>query len=151
MCTTISFKDKLGEAQKVAMRARDKVRLMTLRMLLAEIRNQEIALQTELSETQIIDVITSLMKQRREAAAQFTGAGRQDLAEKEYAELAVLQDFLPEPLSEAQITTLIDQAIAKTQATSMKDMREVMQYLKPQMQGRVDFTQVSLKIKASLG
>ena len=98
------LKEQISAAQKAAMRAKNKLELATLRMLLSELRNREIAQQTELSDENVLQVITTLIKQRRDAAAQFTAAERADLAEKECAEASVLQRFLPEPLAEHEIT-----------------------------------------------
>ncbi|PSJ41408.1 glutamyl-tRNA amidotransferase [Zobellella endophytica] len=146
----MSLKDQLSEQQKNAMRARDKVRLGTLRMLLAEIKQREIDSRETLDDDGIIAVVTKMVKQRKDAASQFEQAGRQDLADNERQEIAVLQEFLPQPLTEDELDTLLRQAIADTGATGMQDMGKVMAVLKPQIQGRADMGKVSAIIKAKL-
>lgn len=144
------LKEQISAAQKAAMRAKNKLELATLRMLLSELRNREIAQQAELSDDNIIQVITTLIKQRRDAAAQFTAAERIDLAEKECAEVHVLQRFLPEPLEEHEITALIERAVEETEAQTMAQMGKVMNYLKPHVQGRADIAHVSTLVKERL-
>ncbi|WP_418139407.1 GatB/YqeY domain-containing protein [Oceanimonas smirnovii] len=146
----MSLKDQLSEQQKNAMRARDKARLGTLRMLMAEIKQKEIDSRETLDDDGIIAVITKMVKQRKDAANQFEQAGRQELADGERQEIAVLQEFLPQPLTEDELDALLTQAIADTGATGMQDMGKVMAVLKPQIQGRADMGKVSATIKAKL-
>ncbi|WP_107851850.1 GatB/YqeY domain-containing protein [Oceanimonas marisflavi] len=146
----MSLKDQLSEQQKNAMRAKDKARLGTLRMLMAEIKQKEIDSRETLDDDGIIAVITKMVKQRKDAASQFEQAGRQELADGERQEIAVLQEFLPQPLTEDELDALLTQAIADTGATGMQDMGKVMAALKPQIQGRADMGKVSATIKAKL-
>ncbi|MDV2857639.1 MULTISPECIES: GatB/YqeY domain-containing protein [Oceanimonas] len=146
----MSLKDQLSEQQKNAMRAKDKARLGTLRMLMAEIKQKEIDSRETLDDDGIIVVITKMVKQRKDAANQFEQAGRQELADGERQEIAVLQEFLPQPLTEDELDALLTQAIADTGATGMQDMGKVMAVLKPQIQGRADMGKVSATIKAKL-
>ncbi|NHH99742.1 MULTISPECIES: GatB/YqeY domain-containing protein [Oceanimonas] len=146
----MSLKDQLSAQQKDAMRARDKARLGTLRMLMAEIKQKEIDSRETLDDDGIIAVITKMVKQRKDAASQFEQAGRQELADGERQEIAVLQEFLPQPLTEDELDALLTQAIADTGATGMQDMGKVMAALKPQVQGRADMGKLSATIKAKL-
>jgi hypothetical protein len=142
--------DDLKNAQKDAMRAKDKLRLGTIRMALAAVKQREIDERIELTDADILALITKMVKQRKEAASQFEQANRQDLADNENAEIVVLQDFLPQPLSEDELNTLLDQAMAETGAAGMQDMGKVMGWLKPKVQGRADMGQLSGQIKAKL-
>jgi hypothetical protein len=146
----MSLKDQLSEQQKNAMRAKDKARLSTLRMLMAEIKQKEIDSRETLDDDGIIAVITKMVKQRKDAAGQFEQAGRQDLADNERREITVLQEFLPQPLTQDELDALLIRAIADTGATGMQDMGKVMAVLKPQIQGRADMGKVSAIIKAKL-
>lgn len=146
----MSLKDQLSEQQKIAMRARNKARLGTLRMLLAEIKQKEIDSRENLDDDAIIAIVTKMVKQRKDAATQFEQAGRQELADGERQEIVVLQEFLPRPLSADELDTLLNNAIADTGASGMQDMGKVMAVLKPQIQGRADMGKVSASIKAKL-
>ncbi|MFP2768699.1 GatB/YqeY domain-containing protein [Oceanisphaera sp. KMM 10153] len=146
----MSLKDQLSEQQKIAMRARNKARLGTLRMLLAEIKQKEIDSRESLNDDAIITIVTKMVKQRKDAATQFEQAGRQELADGERQEIVVLQEFLPQPLTADELDALLTQAIADTGATGMQDMGKVMAELKPQIQGRADMGKVSASIKAKL-
>ena len=132
------------------MKAKDKLSLGTIRMALAEVKQREIDGQKTLDETETLAVITKMVKQRKDAASQFIDANRQDLADVELAEIKVLENFLPQPLSEEELGALIDQAIADTQAQGMQDMGKVMGWLKPKVQGRADMGKLSGSIKARL-
>ena len=142
--------DELKNAQKDAMRAKDKVRLGTIRMALAAIKQKEIDEQITLDDTAILAVLTKMVKQRVDAASQFGAANRDDLASKEREEIVVIEAFLPKPLSEDELNSLIDDAMASTGASGMQDMGKVMGVLKPQVQGRADMGALSGKIKARL-
>ncbi len=133
------------------MRAKDKARLATLRMINATIKQREVDERAELGDEQVLAVLEKMLKQRRESVEQYRKAGREELAAKEEAEMAVIREFLPEPLSEAELDALIDAALAETGAQSLRDMGKVMGKLRPQVQGRADMAQVSAKIKARLG
>lgn len=146
----MSLKEQLKEAQKDAMRAKDKLRLGTIRMALADIKQREIDGQVELNDTDVLAVITKMVKQRKDAAQQFEDADRQDLAEQEKSEIEVLTSFLPQPLTETELATLIDEAMAATGAAGMQDMGKVMGWLKPKVQGKADMGNVSKVIKQKL-
>lgn len=142
--------DELKEAQKDAMRAKDKVRLGTIRMAIAAIRQREIDDQITLTDADILAVLTKMVKQRQDAAQQYDDAGREELAAKERAEISVIETFLPQPLSDAELDALIDEAMTDTGATGMQDMGKVMGQLKPKVQGRTDMGALSGKIKSRL-
>ncbi|MCH2558267.1 MAG: GatB/YqeY domain-containing protein [Alcanivorax sp.] len=146
-----ALKDRLNDAVKDAMRARDKARLGTLRMATAAIKQVEVDERIELDDARILALLDKQIKQRKDAAQQYRDAGRNDLAETEEAEMAVLQEFLPTPLTDAEIDALIDDAIQRTGAAGMQDMGKVMGELKPRLQGRADIGAVSGKVKARLG
>ena len=143
--------DDLKNAQKDAMRAKNKVRLGTIRMALAAIKQKEIDEQVTLGDSDIPAVLTKMVKQRQDAAAQYDSAGREDLAQTERTEIVELESFLPQPLTEEEIAALIDEAMASTGANSMQDMGKVMGVLKPQVQGRADMGALSAQIKQRLG
>jgi hypothetical protein len=147
----MSLKDRLQQAVKDAMRGGDKRRLGTLRLVTAAIKQREVDERIELDDEQILQVLDKMGKQRRESLDQYRKAAREDLAAQEEYELGVLQEFLPEPLSEAEIDTLIEAAVNETGAASIKDMGKVMGILRPQLQGRADMGAVSARIKARLG
>ncbi len=146
----MSLTDQLREQQKGAMRAKDKIRLGSIRMLLAEIKQREIDNRVVLNDEDVIGVITKMVKQRKDSITQFEQADRQDLADKEKSELAVLQEFLPQPLSEEEVDVLITAALESSGAAGMQDMGKVMGILKPQVQGRADMGAISGKIRARL-
>ncbi len=143
--------EELKNAQKDAMRAKDKLRLGTIRMALAAVKQREVDERIELNDTDVLQIITKMVKQRKDASQQFRDAGRDDLADNEDAEIVILQDFLPQALSEDEISAMIVEAIAQTGASGMADMGKVMGVLRPKMQGRADLGQVSGLIKAQLG
>ncbi len=142
--------EQLKDEQKLAMKAKDKVRLGTIRLALSEIKQREIDGQTTLSDDDIIAVLTKMVKQRRDSVAQFTAAGRDDLAETESAEISVLEDFMPQALTDEEIVALLDKAIIESGAAGMQDMGKVMGVLKPQIQGRADMGKVSQLVKSKL-
>jgi len=142
--------DDLKDAQKDAMRAKDKLRLGTIRMALAAIKQREIDEQITLSDADILGVMTKMVKQRQDAASQYDAAGRDDLAQTERAEIAVLETFLPQPLTNEELDAFIADAMATTGASGMQDMGKVMGALKPKVQGRTDMGALSGKIKARL-
>ena len=136
---------------KDAMRAKDKPRLATLRLITAAIKQQEIDERIELDDTQVLALLDKMCKQRRESISQFEKAGRDDLIAQEVSELELIQTYLPEQLGEDEIIALIDAAMAATGAASIKDMGKVMGQLKPKLHGRADMGAVSAMIKAKLG
>ncbi|CAH9053157.1 putative protein YqeY [Pseudoalteromonas holothuriae] len=146
----MSLLTKLKDAQKDAMRAKDKLRLGAIRMVLAEIKQREIDNRTTLDEAGITSVLVKLVKQRRDSFTQYTDAGREDLAEIEANEIIVLETFLPQPLTEEEIITLIDDAIANTGAAGMQDMGKVMGIIKSKAEGRADMGKISGLIKQRL-
>ncbi|USP09267.1 GatB/YqeY domain-containing protein [Aeromonas dhakensis] len=146
----MSLKDQLKDQQKLAMLAKDKQRLGAIRLLMAEIKQREVDTRVELDDQDILAVVTKMVKQRHDSISQFEAAGRQDLADKESAEIAVLQEFLPQQLTAAEIAALIEQAIAESGAAVMADMGKVMAVLKPKIQGRADVGAVSAQVKTRL-
>ncbi|WP_421187486.1 GatB/YqeY domain-containing protein [Aeromonas sanarellii] len=146
----MSLKDQLKDQQKLAMLAKDKARLGAIRLLMAEIKQREVDTRVELDDQEILAVVTKMVKQRRDSISQFEAAGRQDLADKESAEIVVLQEFLPQQLAAAEIAALIEQAIAESGAAVMADMGKVMAVLKPKIQGRADVGAVSAQVKTRL-
>ena len=146
----MSLITQLKEAQKDAMRSKDKVSLGTIRMALAAVKQREVDERIELTDTDVLQILTKMVKQRQEAASQFVNGNRQDLADTENAEIEVIKRFLPQPLSEDEIVALVNDAVEKTGATDIKDMGKVMGMLKPQVQGKADMGAVSQLIKARL-
>lgn len=146
-----ALKTRLVEAMKSAMRAQAKERLSAIRMILADIKRIEVDERIEPDDARVLTIIDKIAKQRRDSISQFRGAGRDDLADKEAFELSVVEEFLPQALTEAEITALIEQSIAAVGATSAADMGKVMALVKPAAQGRVDMAAVSKLIKARLG
>lgn len=142
--------EQLQEAQKDAMRAKDKLRLGTIRLALAEIKQRQIDSQLVPDDTNILPVLTKMVKQRKESASQYSAAGRQDLADIELAEIVIVEQFLPQALSQAELDDLVQQAITAVAASGMQDMAKVMAQLKPQVQGRTDMAVLSQVIKARL-
>lgn len=143
-----SLKKRITDDMKATMKSGEKSRLGVIRMILAAIKQVEVDERIELGDDRILVVLDKMLKQRRESIKQFRDASRNDLAEIEEAEVVVIQDYLPQQLSEAEIDVLVAKAIAETGATSIKDMGAVMALLKPQMQGRADMAVVSVRIKA---
>jgi len=146
----VSLKDQLKDQQKLAMLAKDKARLGAIRLLMAEIKQREVDTRVELNDEEILAVVTKMVKQRRDSISQFEAAGRQDLADKESAEIVVLQEFLPQQLTADEIAALIEQAITESGAAVMADMGKVMAVLKPKIQGRADVGAVSAQVKTRL-
>ena len=146
----MSLKDQLNEAMKTAMKARDNLRLSAVRMVRSTIKNREIDSKVELDDQGIIEVISTLVKQRRESIRMYREGNRPDLVEREESELAILQEFLPAQLSAAEISELIDRAIAETGAQGAKDMGKVMKALAPLTAGKTDGKIVSDAVKQKL-
>jgi uncharacterized protein YqeY len=147
----MALKDRITEDMKSAMRAGEKERLGTVRLALAAIKQREVDERISLDDTQVLAVLEKMIKQRREAITQFQSGGRADLVAKESAEISVLQQYLPAQMSEAEIDTLIQEAIQSTGAASVKDMGKVMAVVKPNAQGRADMGALSARIKQKLG
>ncbi|HIF9353562.1 TPA: GatB/YqeY domain-containing protein [Photobacterium damselae] len=143
--------ERLKDEQKAAMKARDKARLGAIRLALAAIKQREVDEKITLANDDIVAVLTKMVKQRRDSVAQYEAAGRQDLADVELAEISVLEEFMPQPLSDDEVAALLDEAITATGAAGMQDMGKVMGVLKPQIQGRADMGKVSQLVKTKLG
>lgn len=135
---------------KTAMRARDKERTNTLRLIMSEIKRIEVDERIAVDDSRVLSILDKMLKQRRDSIQQFKDAQRNDLAEQEEKEVAIIQQFLPEQLSESEITEIIDAAITQTNASSMADMGKVMGQIKPQLQGRADMGEASAILKARL-
>lgn len=142
--------DSLKEEQKLAMKAKDKQRLGTIRLALAAIKQREVDEQITLSDDDIVGVLTKMVKQRRDSVSQYEAANRQDLADAEKIEITVLEEFMPQPLTDEEVSALIDSAITDSYATGMQDMGKVMAVLKPHIQGRADMGKVSGLVRAKL-
>ena len=145
----MSLKARITDEMKNAMRAKDAERLGTIRLLLAAMKQKEVDERIELDDAAVIAIIDKMLKQRRDSVTQYTAGGRQDLADKETQEMAVLQDYLPQPLSAEEVDALVSAAIVETAASSMQDMGRVMALLKPKLVGRTDMAEVSSRIKAA--
>jgi len=147
----MSLKERITDDMKAAMRAGAKERLGLIRMITAAIKQREVDERIVLDDTQVLIVLEKMIKQRKESLVQFQAGNRQDLVEKEAAEITLLQGYLPSQLSAAEIDALIAEAVAATGATSIKDMGKVMAVIKGKAQGRVDLGKVGAIIKAKLG
>jgi uncharacterized protein len=146
----MNLKERIQEDMKSAMRAGDKERLGTVRLILAGIKQREVDERILLDDAQVLAVLEKMVKQRRESIAQFEAGGRADLVAKETAELALISAYLPSPLSETELDALIQAAIAESGAASIKDMGKVMGIIKSKAQGRADMAAVGARIKARL-
>ncbi len=144
------LKARITDDMKSAMRAREKQRLQAIRLILAAIKQREVDERSDLNDDQIITLLDKMAKQRRESISQYHTAGREDLALQEQFELDLIQDYLPAALDEAEIETLIAEAINSTGASGMRDMGKVMGILKPALQGRADLAAVSARVKQLL-
>ncbi len=145
------LKQQLTADMKQAMRDKDKPRLGVVRLVLAAIKQREVDERVELDNAQVLAVLDKMVKQRRDSVRQFEEAGRQDLADQESFEITVLQTYLPEALGDDELDALIDETIAASGASSMKEIGKAMGILKPRVQGRADMGAVSAKLKARLG
>jgi uncharacterized protein YqeY len=148
--TNMTLKQNIQNDMKAAMKAKDSQRLLVIRTLMAAIKQKEIDEQIELDDTQVLAVIDKMLKQRQDSINQFAQANRQDLIDKETAEAAILQTYLPPQLDQTEIEKMIAQTITETGAAGMQDMGKVMGILKPQLQGRADMGAVSKLIKDKL-
>ena len=147
----MSLKERITQDMKDAMRSGDKERLGNIRMLQAAIKQREVDERLMLDDTQVLAVVEKMIKQRKEAIAQFEAGGRADLAAKEKTEIELLQAYMPEQLSSAEVEALVATAIAETAASTIKDMGKVMALVKTRAAGRADMAAVSAIIKAKLG
>ncbi len=146
----MELRSRITEDMKTAMKAQDKARLATIRLLQAAIKQQEVDNRITLDDAAVLSVIEKMVKQRRESIKQYEAGGRPELAAAEQAEILVLHDYLPQALSDAEVADLIAKAIAETGAAGIKDMGKVMNFLKPHIAGRADAGAVSALIKAKL-
>jgi uncharacterized protein YqeY len=146
-----ALKERLQADMKAAMKAAEKERLGVIRLILAAVKQREVDERVELDDSQITAVLDKMVKQRRESINQYEAGGRADLAAVESVEIAIIQAYLPQALTEAEIETLVRDAIAETGAAGPSGMGKVMAVLKPEMQGRADMTAVSAKVKSLLG
>jgi uncharacterized protein len=147
----VSLKARIQEDVKTAMRSQERERLGVLRLISAAIKQIEVDERIELNDEQVLAVLDKMVKQRRESLEQFDKAGREDLASRERYELEVIQQYLPEPLSEGELLALIQSAIRELGASSVRDMGPVMNALRGKVQGRADMKAVSQAVKAQLG
>jgi uncharacterized protein YqeY len=147
----MSLKNEIKDAMKAAMRAKEKERLGTIRMIQAEIKRIEVDERIEVDDARLLVILDKMCKQRRDSITQYEDAGRDELAAIEKQEMAVIQEFLPAALSEAEIEQIVTDAIASTGAESARDMGKVMAIIKPQIQGRADMGAVSKIVKTKLG
>lgn len=148
--TENTLRSRIQEDMKSAMRSRETSRLGTIRLLLSAIKQREVDERITLDDSQILGVVDKMIKQRHDSIEQYQKGNRQDLVNQETAEIEVLKEYLPKPLTEAEIDGLIDQAIEVVKASTIKDMGMVMAYIKSQAQGRADIGKISAKVKAIL-
>jgi len=146
----MSLKQQLTEDMKTAMRGGDKDRLGVIRLILAAIKQREVDERIQLDDIQTIAVLEKMLKQRKDSVTQYDAAGREDLANVERAEMAVIETYLPAKLSDAEVDAMIEAAIAETEASSARDMGKVVAAVKTKAAGRADMAQVSARIKARL-
>lgn len=144
------IKEKIQEDMKTAMRSHAKERLATIRLILAALKQREVDERIVLTDEQILTVLDKMLKQRRESIVQYQAGNRQDLADKEAAEICIIQEYLPAQLTAPEIEALIEAAIQESGANSPRDMGKVMGILKPKVQGRADVAAISNKVKERL-
>jgi uncharacterized protein YqeY len=146
----MSLKDQITDDMKTAMRAKDSERLQTIRLILADIKRKEVDERIELNDAQVTAVVEKMIKQRKDSITQFESGGRQDLADKEKAELAVLAAYMPAGLSDEEVAAEVAAAVAASGAAGPQDIGKVMAILKPKLAGRADMTAVSAQVKKAL-
>ena len=149
------MRDRLAQAMKQALKDKDQVALATIRLISAALKDRDIAARSQdrhdgISDDEILAMLQTMIKQRQESARMYEDGGRPDLVDTERAEIAIIQQFLPEPLSDAEIEAAIKAAMASTQAASVKDMGKVMAHLKAEYAGQMDFSAVSQLVKSRL-
>jgi hypothetical protein len=145
------LRDKIAVQMREAMKAREQARVSTLRMLMTAVKNAEVERGHPLDDDEVVDIAAKEAKRRKESIEAFKQGGRDDLVEKETAELAVLEAYLPQALDEAELAALVDEAIAETGASDPKQMGEVMKALMPKVRGRADGAAVSALVRSRLG
>ena len=146
----MTLKDTISEATKAAMKARDKPRVAALRLINADIKRVEVDERRELTDEDVLVVLDRMTKQRQDALAQYTSAGRDELAAQEQMELDLIREFMPEPLSDSELEEIVTAAVKESGAETMKDMGKVMGLIKPRVQGRADMGKVSARVKGLL-
>jgi uncharacterized protein YqeY len=146
----MSLKEQINEDMKAAMRAKDMERLGTIRLLTAAMKQKEVDERIELTDTHVLAIIEKMIKQRKDSITQFEAGGRQDLADKEKSEVAVLSAYMPAAMSDAEIQAEVSAAVTAAGAAGPQDMGKVMAILKPKLAGRADMTAVSGLVKAAL-
>ncbi len=146
----MSLKDEINKEMKAAMKSRDKDRLKTIRLILSEIKRVEVDERITVDDQRTLSILAKMIKQRRDSIAQYDSAGRTELSKIEMDEITVINEFLPEALTDDEINNLIEKAISETGAESMKDMGRVMGIIRPQIQGRADAGEVSKRVKEAL-
>lgn len=146
----MTLREKINDDVKSAMRSGDTVRRDTIRLLLAALKQREVDERKTLSDADVLGVIEKMIKQRRDSISQFEQGGRQDLADKEKQELALLQDYMPQAMGEDELAAAVSAAVAETGASTPADMGKVMAALKPKLAGRADMSKVSAAVKAQL-
>ena len=144
------LKSSVKDAMKDAMRAKDKPRLGTIRLIMAEIKRIEVDERIEIDDERLLTILDKMVKQRRDSAKQYIDAGRTELAQVESDEIVIIQAFLPEALTDEELDSLVAQAVSESGASSMQDMGKVMAILKPKVQGRADMGNISGKVKKAL-
>ncbi|MFT2110723.1 GatB/YqeY domain-containing protein [Marinomonas sp. 2405UD68-3] len=145
-----ALKKTISDQLKASMRAKEKARVTLIRTIMSEFKKIEVDERTEVNDARALAVLDKMLKQRKDSVQQFTDAGRVDLVEVEEAEMAIIREFLPQPLTEEETENLVKAAISETGATSMQQMGAVMTIVKPQVQGRADVSQVSKLVKKLL-
>lgn len=146
----MTLKQQISEDMKTAMRAKDTARLGAIRLLLAAMKQREVDERIELTDTDVVTIIEKMLKQRRDSITQFEAAQRQELADAEKFEISVLQTYMPQPMSEAEVSAAVTAAIVSSGAKSPQEMGKVIALLKPQLAGRADMGKVSSLVKAAL-
>ena len=146
----MSLKEKITEDMKNALRAKEAARLATIRLLTSAIKQKEVDERIEVNDEQVLGIIEKMIKQRKDSITQFEAGGRQDLADIEKSELAILSTYMPAALSEAEVQAEVQAAVAASGAAGPQDMGKVMAILKPKLAGRADMTAVSAIVKAAL-
>lgn len=147
---TTDLKTKIQDSMKLAMKSHSKERLGSIRLILAAIKQQEVDGRVQLNDEQVIAILTKMIKQRKDSIAQFQSASREDLVAKENFEISVINEFLPEKLSDSKIAELIEEAMVANNASSIKDMARVMQDLRKSLAGAADLEQVGKMVKDRL-
>lgn len=146
----MGLKEQITDDMKAAMRAKDSVKLSAIRMLTAAIKQKEVDERIDVTDAQVLAIVEKMIKQRKDSISQFEAGARQDLADIEKVELAILSVYMPEALSDAEVQAAVTAAIAEVGATGPQDMGKLMAVLKPKLAGRADMTAVSALVKAAL-